>query len=477
MSSFKDIFAYSDEEFYTICKENDFNKEIIEKICGNYHISFSHVQYRARCYAVSEIYHSLLKVPDRELDFFYNENSRKVIRKYQIFLLEEPFLNITVQTKDMKDVWHAIQSNLLFFFEKVNYDKNIIEKKCREWKLPYQETVDLIARFYINSNRKQARDDMDSIKAKFGHLTNKRMEIVYDLLDRILKAKTDEEVIEIANSSVQLFKSGLMSDYVMLHHEANYDAVMNDLKRKLSMYNDYKHDLRIEQFRKKCELKRDNDYEIAKQVLTDFCNSEEESIEDFCRDYNIRKTRLKYYEELLSSRKDPIYLQYKNKIDKINRQNYKYKKDISRRIIESIKSGVIVNDEVKEFDIIDYYFITKFSPKKLFQFIKSEFDIDDIKCYVKFYSNYSNSSLLNERKLNILLDSREVFGIKMNDDGVAIPNSGREVTLEEKLYILDYLKKNDIPLYDDVYRIALQRYVTNTLENKDDSKKLFVKES
>ena len=203
MSTFKDIFTCSDEEIYQICKDCDFNRENIMKYCGVYRISFSHVLYRARYYALDSKYQSLLEMPDEELDLFYNESFRKIIRKYQLFIAEVPLSLHSLKESDIKDIWQEIQNNFVYYFEKIGYNKEIIEKKCKEWNIPYQETVDLIARFYINSNRKVAREDMKTIEKKFSHLTDKKMEITYDLYEKLLKAKTREEIIELAESSIQ----------------------------------------------------------------------------------------------------------------------------------------------------------------------------------------------------------------------------------------------------------------------------------
>ena len=49
---------------------------------------------------------------------------------------------------------------------------------------------------------------------------------------------------------------------------------------------------------------------------------------------------------------------------------------------------------------------------------------------------------------------------------------GRIIELEEKEFILNFLKKNKIPKNSGTYNIAMRRYLKNTLPIEEKNKKL-----
>ncbi len=477
MSTFKDIFTCSDEEIYQICKDCDFNRENIMKYCGVYRISFSHVLYRARYYALDSKYQSLLEMPDEELDLFYNESFRKIIRKYQLFIAEVPLSLHSLKESDIKDIWQEIQNNFVYYFEKIGYNKEIIEKKCKEWNIPYQETVDLIARFYINSNRKVAREDMKTIEKKFSHLTDKKMEITYDLYEKLLKAKTREEIIELAESSIQLFRSSSFSDFATIHHNNELEEVTANLKSKLAIYNDYKKQLQEDKMKQKAIQTKNAQIKLGREIVSGFITSDFQTVKDYCRENGFSLKKFQYYLKILQDNQDSCYEEYQKKLLFIKSQKHEQCMKVADVILDKIDHGVVVNGEYKEFDLVDYYLITKIPPKVLFQEIKGERDVETIKKFARFYTSYATDKMLNERTLNILLESREVLGVQMDSSGEMIPNSGKEIKLEEKYQILDFLSQNNIPLTYDVYRICLHRIANSTLIKEEDHQNTYRKGS
>lgn len=463
MSIFKDIFDYSDEEIYNICEELKFDRERIEKYCGTYRISFSQVQHRGLVSLLDKI-PSFLDMSDSEMDFFYNDKFRKLVRKYELFLRENP---ISLEKTDMfnaKTVWFDIQNTLIEFFERVNYDKEEIQKKCMEWNIPYAETIVLAARFFINSNRKLARDNMDLIKDKFGHLTNKRIELVADLYERVLACNNKEEIIDICNSSVQAFSSNYFYDYVVLYHEDTLEETLQSLKDKMAIYNEYKKEVRSKIHKNVEAVKRDDRIQNARPILISFLKSNCKSLEEFCLNSNMTVSKFKTLLKLFSD-EDSLKIRVLEKQEKLIQMEHQLHLSIGNQVLNKIKNGM----GYRYFDLLDYYEITDIPLEQLFKIIKKDLCVDDVKLYGVFLSQYQNAKLMNERVIQNLLDSRQVIGVKVDSDGKTIPNTGREITLEEKLFLLDYLKKHNIPFYDEAYRVALSRYLDHTLEEEKEN--------
>ncbi|MBR2828536.1 MAG: hypothetical protein IKE70_04835 [Bacilli bacterium] len=463
MSIFKDIFDYSDEDIYKICKELGFNQEKIEKYCGTYRISFSQFQHRGLVSLLEKI-PSFLDMSDSQMDFFYNDKFRKVVRKYEKFLRENP---ISLENSDVfnaKAIWVDIQNTMVEFFERVNYDKEEIKKKCYECGLSYQETVNHVARFFINSNRRLARDNMDLIKDKFGPLTDKRIELVSDLYERVLACQNKEEIIDICNSSVQIFSSNYFYDYVVLYHSDTLDETLQSLKDKMAIYNEYKKELRSKIHKNIEEVKRDDRIQNARPILLSFLQSDCKNLEEFCLNLNITVSKFKTILKLFSD-DDSLKKKVLEKIEILNQNELNFYLNIGNHVLDKVKNGM----GYRCFDLVDYYQITDIPLDKLFQKIKKALCVDDVKLFGKFLSQYQNAKIMNDRGIQTLLDSRQVVGVKVDSDGKSIPNSGREITLDEKLFLLDYLKKNNIPFYDDVYRVALSRYLDHTLEEEKEN--------
>ena len=463
MSLFKDIFNCSDEEIYNICKELEFDRDKIEKYCGTYRISYSQVQHRGLVCLLGKL-PSFLDMSDKQMDFFYNNKFRKLVRKYEKFLRENPISLENVDMLDAKVVWVEVQNTLIEYFERVNYDKEEIEKKCREWNVPYSETVVLAARFFVNSNRKLARENMDLIKDKFGPLTNKRIELVADLYERVLACNNKEEIIDICNSSIQVFSSNYFYDYVVLYHEDTLEETLQSLKDKMAIYNEYKKELRSKIHKNVEAVKRDDRIQNARPILISFLKSNCKSLEEFCLNSNMTVSKFKTLLKLFSD-EDSLKIRVLEKGDKLNQMEHQMHLTIGIQVLNKMKNGMGYRD----FDLLDYYEITDIPLEQLFKKIKKDLCVDDVKLYGLFLSQYQNAKLMNERVIQNLLDSKQVIGVKVDSDGKTISNSGREITLEEKLFLLDYLKKKNIPFYDEAYRVALSRYLDHTLEEEKET--------
>lgn len=112
-----------------------------------------------------------------------------------------------------------------------------------------------------------------------------------------------------------------------------------------------------------------------------------------------------------------------------------------------------------------YEAATKYFP----EFITKE-DLND---FIKFiYKNFKVTKTYN--KINDVHTKRlDISKLKSTKWII----KGHEVTEEEIDFVYDLLKKNNIPMYEKVYRIAMRRYVVDILLDKNNNIAIFPKNS
>ena len=174
---------------------------------------------------------------------------------------------------------------------------------------------------------------------------------------------------------------------------------------------------------------------------------------------------LKKFKNILSFIKledKELYNLYEQKALSIKQKNYRNMTSICKEIIDYINNGILENGAVRSFDLLDYYHITKCDRTTILKILK-ETSPKDVKIYGAFLRRYQNSKLLNESQVEEILNSKQTIGIEFDKNNNPILGTGYIVTQEEKENIFNYLKENNIPLYDDVYNIALKRYLNKNL--------------
>lgn len=456
------IDKLSNEESYDLCKSMNFNSDEIRKYCGIYRISYEELISNAKVYAIDNIYNSITKVPKLELDLFYNLTFYKLIEKYKLLIEENNFSFSS--NKETNDIILFIKNYLVSFFEKVNYDKRLITTKLKCWNLDYDNIVDIVIKQYIFKNKKTAKKDIDSIKSRFSHLTDKRIETTSNLLNSILNTKTDEEVIELVNSSIQNFKLDRIHNFCIVYFKDNYDEVEEILKRKYSFYMNYKkkNDTKLEESRKEAELLY---LKHATEVIEGYVNSKFNNFNDYCKSIDVSLSQSRRYLEKVKANNIYLYNKFVYKEETIKKEIFNYNLSLAKVILNNIENGIYENDKYREFDLIDYYLLTKVDRRQILKAIKEGLGSDYAKVFGSFMSRYPDSNIINERGIEKILSERMIFGSKIDSEGRIIPGSGREITNDEKLYILSFLKDNNIPLYEEVYRNALKRYLNGNLEN------------
>lgn len=145
-------------------------------------------------------------------------------------------------------------------------------------------------------------------------------------------------------------------------------------------------------------------------------------------------------------------------------ENNSWKVERAEKIAGLIQTGIEnENGEVRQFDILDYYQLVHISPKSLYD---------------------ATVELLVERCSAEELNGFYSFAIRNNDDKritsetimsinhmFLINGKVKVVTNEEKMDVIHFLADNKIRLTNNVYSVALKRYIEGELGLVFDNKK------
>lgn len=143
-------------------------------------------------------------------------------------------------------------------------------------------------------------------------------------------------------------------------------------------------------------------------------------------------------------------------------------------MVNEIKNGVdCPNNEKRKYDVIDFYMDTSLSPRCLNEFAKVILSREDLIQFRTFLnSNKLINTVLGYKTFidveNVLNSYREI-GCQKDDEGNFIFGTGRVVSLEEKMYTIDFMKKHNVPLLTTYYNVALNRCLGGTLAAKDEN--------
>lgn len=456
-------------EIYTICKDLDFDTKKIKDYCIKNNIDYIEFKSVARGYSEHILKRKIIYISENEMKFFYKSpNLYPIIQKYKKFILER---NISFHhTYPIYEIYDTLRKELLKLFISVNFDKIKIEELFSKCGLDFQENIEIVARYIINRKDQAFLFDgyINNIKLleKIRPLTNKHLETIQVFYQRLLDAKTKEEIVDVIENSIQSIKGQNIYDFALKYYKNEFEKVENDIKNKLVIYNEYKKEKRKQELKQKNE--NENSFEEAINTIKLFINSEFESAEDFCNEYNININKFKTYINIVKEQDSNLYNLYVKKTTLVKQKNYAIIISICKKIIDNIKNGVSENGEIRPFDLLDYYRITTYDRTTILKVLK-DVAPSDAKLFITFLRKYSNSILLDARKIKEILNSKQVIGIEFDKDGNPIVGSGHEITIEEKEYVINYLKDNNIPLYDDVYNITLRRYINGNLVLEEDS--------
>ena len=269
----------------------------------------------------------------------------------------------------------------------------------------------------------------------------------YDLMARTIYFKYKINV----NEFIQLY------NFLRVRKKFNQDTI--DFISTVTCYlSSYDYELRV-------------DYNTnLKPLLISFIESDCYDEKDFFTDKNLLEKILEYAFILdydFYNRFFDVLEEKKNKLQELNIRE-------GKQIINLIDSGILIsNDSYREFDFIDYYMNTKLPPKKMVLLLRKYADSDKLILFKMFASRYDNDYVLKESDIERRLSDRTFFNCFADENGNLIEGTGFEISDSDKIFVLEYLKNNNVPITECTYSAGLQRFKNGFFVHKE--KKLVLK--
>ena len=195
----------------------------------------------------------------------------------------------------------------------------------------------------------------------------------------------------------------------------------------------------------------------SENLIIEFLNMEYLSKEEFC---NIKGIKIEEFDEIIfninTSNKE-LYLKYSKYIQELNNQREINNLETISKIIYLIRYGVLENDKLRYFDILDYFTMTSLSFKNILELCKKKFRTEDYNYLLVFINKNRKLNLITDKNLEKILSEKNIVGVEFDSNNLPITGTGYEVTREEKLEILEELKNQNLPLFYQIYKLALNR--------------------
>jgi len=289
---------------------------------------------------------------------------------------------------------------------------------------------------------------------------------IYPVLQKILKARKLEEIIEIIDVSLieyNSLKEGI-SRFSLYFNKP--DIIRDNLNKKLDGYAKYKSNERA--IERKNESQKAAEEKIQKYIIEaplivqEFLNSDL-TLTKFLEHKDISTKKMSEYIEVLSEINKELYDLYVERTGNNSKRYYGVLVSNIKEVINYITSGIEINNTLKQFTILDYHMIIKQDVNEILKIAHKILNADDLRKLRIFIKKnevgFKNNYLLKKQ----ILESTYIINMEKDKDGNLIEGTGEVVSNETKNRVIDYLLMNKIPLNEITYSIAFKRYTNGEL--------------
>jgi len=387
----------------------------------------------------------------RELKKQYKEDPNNLEKKKKFYeICYEEYKRAEWYTKKLKTI--ATQN-----------DMNVEEIK--------KNAVDY-AMNYLNISKEEFRYDVYAHNGKSKKYAQ-RPESKYNVLLQTLlhiPTKNENEIIETiekTNIGIHHLKS-LITTFSIVYYTEQKDEIEKNLKEKINVYAEYNNKKRLhkQEILKQQKLmlqqeieKKDLDY--AKFYVQMFLERHYDSKATFL-ETTYPKITEQEFERLVKiiEHQDPIlFTTYKERMIQIKNLNYLYILNVVTNIFNLIKNGIQESyDTIREFDIIDYYLLTDMPFKKFISVIRDTLTTEEIKFLHGFFNKNQSAQIYDPNVVTLIREEIKTYSIPIKTKDNTISVIKRTLSLEEKNNILEFIKKNRLPLNYKLYATEVNRY-------------------
>lgn len=241
----------------------------------------------------------------------------------------------------------------------------------------------------------------------------------------------------------------------------NLDEVQ--VEKNMSFYANYlsnENNKRKEQQRIEYMNNLDNEIDECVKIIERYLDSKYLLLEDYLKNNRISKEKFDKALSVLKAKEHPIYSLYVKK-----EQESLAQVDFAS-LIEGIEKGILKNGrKVRDFDLIDYYTLTKVSLNEAKRLAKKLLPYNQYIIISNFIKKYNNDYMITESNINAILKIEISYPLE---------GSIYKVSDDDKRSTILKLGEMKIPMTIYTYKILLRRYVMNKIYQGNNPKK-FIK--
>lgn len=356
----------------------------------------------------------------------------------------------------------------------VNYNMKKVDSLINRNFIPRAFFDELLNDYIVNNtgmNEDEIKDKLKKIKS-IRMSMNKELNKDHnkEFFSELINKKTNDEIIDfIQHSAVNVSElKGQAFDYVITNPTDDADNLIKELREKVQIFLDARNEKMKERRNYiNSNIKKNRDKDIVSEIrniIILFINSANKSKAEFCVENGIDIRTFESYIKILNKYDNELYDKYIEKIEIDKRKRYYVILNTIKNISKLIENGILnKNGEMRKFDLLDYYLITKLSFDELIDLSQEVLNKDELKKIRVFVNINRGFTHTNAKYINELLNSNLEVGFQKDENGYPIDGTGRIITKDEKQLILDYLKKYKIPINSKTFNLTLKRYISGDL--------------
>ncbi len=267
--------------------------------------------------------------------------------------------------------------------------------------------------------------------------------IFFDKLDN-LDIQNEDEIIKLFNNlnkSIDDIKQNLLN-YILVYRPDIYfyQHLRTKMQQKIDIYIKYLSKIKDQKI-------YTNTISFSQEVIEMFIKSPY-SIKRFCYQCNITLSKFK---EHATKVKQNIPILYNKFIETLYLKEKIKEKNIEKDVYTILNK---ITDKTSSFSIIDFFLSTVYSFDEIIQKGDEILNVNDKKLLRSKLNNYRTIIKFTNREIDNIMDDRYIFNV----DGNLI-----ELSKEDKLRILTFLKEYNIPVSITTFKEAYIRYYKKSI--------------
>lgn len=360
------------------------------------------------------------------------------------------------------------------YCKEVNYkNEEIINlaNKIGIHKLDLLYYVNIYIKEYIKIEEEKRKNQEDFYKKTKLILIRKPTQIA-KMYESILDANNLEEIIkiiEIYNIDLKRIKETI-GDFIVVYRSKD-EKSEKELRNKISAYVEHLTNKNKIAKKKEKEEKKINELPTAKKIINEFIESGLSSINEFCKQSNIKRSTFYKYIEIIKEYDKNLYNLYLKKASTDRKIVYNNIFTIIKNIISFLKFGIKDNNNFRKFDLIDYYLYTNYTMDEILKFAKMILSHDDLLLLSDFIRKNKIGAKNDTLFEKMIMRQKIILHYQKDEKGNIIPESEVIFDNEEKAKLINFLKENKIPINSKTYNLLFRKYINGELDINNTIKK------